>query len=247
MNSKLTIALVDDNTQTLQLVSNAVKTVFASLSVDAEIEGFSNPKAFLEEIKEREYDLLFLDIEMPDIDGIELAKMIRERYLSTTIIFLSNREDRVFETFEVAPFGFIRKSRFLEDINEIINLYVKRKYNPTEEKTFVIKGSRETISLPIKNIVYIENKDHFQYFHTSDSDEVFVARQTMKAITDELSSFGFIEPCKGYLVNYRYISAIRNDDIVLTTKKILPLSRRKSSQFTEEYMNYKKKDMSVIL
>lgn len=247
MNSKLKIAILDDNAQTVQLISNAVKMVFMNLSIEVELTCFSKPEAFLCSLPEREFNLLFLDIEMPQVDGIEIAKTIRDRRIDTNIIFISNREDRVFETFAVAPFGFIRKSRFLDDINSVISLYVQKKFNPVSDQSFVLSNSKETLSLPIKDIVYIENKDHVQYFHISGKNEPYTLRSTMKAISDELSKFGFIEPCKGFLVNYRYVSLIKGDDVILINKDVLPLARRKASIFMEEYMSWKKKDMSVIL
>lgn len=248
MNSQLRVAIVDDNNQTLQLISNAVKVIFANLSTNIELCAFSKPDSFLYELSDKEFDLLLLDIEMPGIDGMQVAKSIREKHLDMDIIFISNREDRVFETFEVSPFGFIRKSRFLEDVNEVVGLYVKKKLNTASEQTFVFSCGKETVSLPIKNVIYVENMDHCQYLYATGIEEPYSLRSTMKAISEELSQYGFIEPCKGYLVNYRYISSIKGNSLTLRTgNKELPLARRKTSQFMEEYMSWKKKDMSVIL
>lgn len=247
MNSKLKIAIIDDNVQTVQLISNAVKMVFLNLSVEVELTCFYKPEVFLSSLNEKEFNLLFLDIEMPKVDGVEIAKTIREKRISTDIIFISNREDRVFDTFAVAPFGFIRKSRFLDDINSVISLYVKKKLNPEIEQSFVLSTNKETISLPIKDIVYIENKDHVQYFYIKGKEEPYTLRSTLKTIAYELTEHGFLEPCKGFLVNYRYVSSIRADNVILLDQKVLPLARRKTSSFKEEYMIWKKRDMSVIL
>ena len=86
-----------------------------------------NHIAYSREGEAYKYDLVFLDIDMPKYSGMDVAEEIRKKSADTDIIFVSNREDRVFETFSVQPFGFIRKNCFTEDLNATLRQYIQKK------------------------------------------------------------------------------------------------------------------------
>lgn len=123
---KLHIAACDDNLEMLELLSCLISERFLYHNIITRIDKFSDPLPLCNALGNDDHDLLFLDIDMPKIDGITLAKNIRERGSRIDIIYISNKEELVFKTFDVQPFSFTRKSRFFEEIGGRVRSYVKK-------------------------------------------------------------------------------------------------------------------------
>ena len=99
------IALVDDDQRILQIVQYKVKSIFNSVGIDPTITCFNNPQKLH---MDTYYDVLFLDIDMPSLNGIELAQNYLQNHDDTTIIFITNKYDLVFNAFSVHPFDFVK-------------------------------------------------------------------------------------------------------------------------------------------
>lgn len=122
----LQIAVCDDEAIILDMLSKRIKREFEKLGHAVTISNFQ----YGVELRRRifsgvRFDVLFLDIDMKDINGIELSKHLRENHTQSLIIFISNREEYVFKSFSVSPFRFVRKMDFEEEITEIIKDTIK--------------------------------------------------------------------------------------------------------------------------
>lgn len=120
---KIKIALCDDDARALPVIAGAAESSFRAQGIQAEIQRFSSGEALLKAMEETHFQLLLLDIEMPGMDGIAIGKALREREDSTKIVYVSEAESRVFESFQVQPLGFVHKSNFLNDIAAVVELY----------------------------------------------------------------------------------------------------------------------------
>ena len=147
---KLRLAICDDESVVLSVVSGAIASAFKKKGIQVEVMTFRRVKDLEERMKEVEFQLLFLDIDMPEMDGITFAK--RASNSRTDIIFVSSREDKVFDALRTNPGGFIRKGRFLEDAPEVIETWLKNR--PKEEAPkLVVQGARETVSYALDTIL----------------------------------------------------------------------------------------------
>ena len=124
---KLRLAICDDESVVLSVVSGAIASAFKKKGIQVEVMTFRRVKDLEERMKEVEFQLLFLDIDMPEMDGITFAKRVRASNSRTDIIFVSSREDKVFDALRTNPGGFIRKGRFLEDAPEVIETWLKNR------------------------------------------------------------------------------------------------------------------------
>ncbi len=106
------IAVCDDDERILVQMAEVIKKEFAKAGEKAETSTFSVPKLLLDSNRTGSFDIIFLDIDMPDIDGIEAAGIIKKQNPNTLVIFVTSKDELVYKSFEVHPFGFIRKSRF---------------------------------------------------------------------------------------------------------------------------------------
>ena len=108
----LNIAVVDDEKSALNIIGAAIKSVFEKHNINANIDCYFHQKALKESPKYNEYDLFFLDIHMPEKNGILFGSELVSCKKDCEIIFVSNDSSKVFEALEINPFGYIRKENF---------------------------------------------------------------------------------------------------------------------------------------
>ena len=245
MNRTFLVAVCDDDTAIFGTITEAAKNAFAQNGAEAEIECFSSPAALEKELGAKAFDMIFLDIEMPEEDGIRFGERLAQLHTAPDIIFVSSREDRVFDAFKIHPFGFVRKSLFLQDIGGVIADYVKARQDEGA-RNFVVQTASGTTAIPVDSIRYIEGARKYQLIHTIQSREPVTIGLTMKQLEEEFLPRSFLRVHTGYLVNYRFIRRMTNTDVILTDGTELPLSRRKAGQIKLDYMELLKKEGSHI-
>ena len=245
MTKTFLTAVCDDDTTVFDTVTEAAKNAFAENGAEAEVLCFSSPAALEKEMEARAFDLIFLDIEMPEEDGIRFGERLARLERTPDIIFVSSREDRVFDAFKIHPFGFVRKSLFLQDIGGVIADYVKARQDEGA-RNFVVQTPTGTVTIPVESIRYFEGARKNQLVYTTHSREPVIINLTMKQLEDEFAQRSFLRVHTGYLVNYRFIRRMTATDVILTDGTELPISRRKAGQIKLEYMELLKKEGSHI-
>ena len=179
---------------------------------------------------------------MPDVDGVEYSKFVKQDNPDCEIVFISSREERVFDTFKVQPFGFVRKSNFLNDISEVLDRYVSeitKKEKVSNSITLSTHGTKKIYT--VSNIIYFEGCGVYQLLHLKDSNQVIEVSSRMDSLQQSLQEYGFIRIHKGFLVNYYYIESFEGSAVVLQNGDRLPISRRKIGIIKKEYMEVCKK------
>lgn len=243
---KLHLAICDDDADILNVVSGAIVSAFRKHNISAEVELFRRASALEQQMKTKDFELLFLDIDMPGLDGITFAKRLRAGNSRTDIIFISNREDKVFDALRTDPSGFVRKSRFLEDVSAVIDQWIKNR--PQEERTNLLVQSREqTCTIPLDTVLYIEGNDKNQLLHAANLPQPVSIRRSMQELEETLAPCGFLRIHKGYLVNYKFIRRLENTEAVLTNGERIPLSRRRVQDIRGQYLELMQSGGSVIL
>lgn len=133
------IAICDDEKVALELLGSSLRGALRTRNVDASIETFSRPRELLLRMQTTSFDLLFLDIEMPGMTGLELAQRLRREGNLIDIIYISNREDLVFDALRTNPRGFIRKNRLIQDVSGVIDTYMAYKKANEQPKTLIVR------------------------------------------------------------------------------------------------------------
>lgn len=233
---RLRVAVCDDDEAALGIISSSLRDVFGAHGVDATTSLFSSAVDLAAVMPVRRFDLLLLDIDMPDLDGISFARQFRDQQDQVDIMYISNREDKVFDSLRVNPVGFIRKSRFLEDMSEVVGAYLAARKDRHRKSVVVLHDHDAVYPVQIVSITYIEGMRKQQVVHVDGQEKSIVLTRTMGELEDELSGEGFIRIHKGYLVNYRYIQVIDAGDVRLTTGELLPISRRKEHEVRDRFL-----------
>lgn len=240
------IAVCDDDVFALNIISDTTAKTMKEQKVNAEICTFSSAEELETAMESEQFDLVLLDIDMPGKDGIEAGKYLREYKEETDIIYVSNREDRVFDSLKVNPFGFIRKKQFLEDVPEILSRYLKSR-SEKQEPRLVVKSKDHVVSLRLRDICYIEGQRKTQKICLVNQDEAEEIRYSMQDLEEELEGNGFLRVHKGYLVNYRHIRLFQKQDIIMDNGNQIPVSRRKLQEIKDKYIELMQEEGSLVI
>ena len=177
------------------------------------------------------YDAIFLDVDLPDIDGLSVAKTIRLKNDYTKIIFVSKNESLIAESIHYNPFRYVRKKNYKEEIKEAVNSLKQQWDKEKQIIEFTLFG--RSILVPAKNIVYIESGQH-KVIVNMIMDKISV-NESMDSISKRLVPYGFIRVHKGYLVNYKFISLFSKEEVFLKNGERLSLSKYRKNQVLKEY------------
>lgn len=235
------IALCNQDPKALSVIAGAAEALFADRGLPVYIHRFQNCEDMLLSLEENRYQLVLTDIALPGMDGIAAAKQIREHYPETQIVFVSGCESRVFEALTARPLGFVRKSNFLEDMTAVVNLVADELLC----KGFVAQVSFHTrssvVELESRKIRYIEGNRNYQLVYITGRSEPMEVKMTMDKLELVMEPYGFMRIHKGYLVNYRHISRITYDRVILDDGTALPVGRSKASEIKSRFLLLMKK------
>lgn len=225
------VAYCDDERAALQLYPEQVCAAFQHYHRPVEIERFQKPELLMDHISaNNRYDLLFLDISMPNMNGIELGRQLRRIADDVLIVFVSSHEELVFESFQVTPFRFIRKGHFYQDLEECVPAIIAELEKRQTE--LQINNGKEVYRIAPYKILYIESSDKIQKLFTLQG--TVEIRYRLKELEALLSEYGFIRVHKGYLVNARFIASVNKHEVLLNTGESIPMSKYRVEQVMEE-------------
>lgn len=221
------IAICDDDEGFRQSLSDTINTHLTSAFI---IFQFSDGAELLRclEQRQRVFDLILLDIRMPQMDGLKTARRIREMDKGTVIIFITNYGECVYDGYDVQAFHFFTKpldeSRFLP----ILSCAVKR-VEEIRTEYLVINKQSECVYIPLREILYIESQSRMLNIHTDH--ETLEYYEKLEVLSDRLIPKGFCRIHRCYLVN---MDAVRYVDkhglwVRLRNGRKLDVSRRRLS------------------
>ena len=234
----LKIAICDDKENVLTIIRAAVENIFSKHAMGIQVETWTSVKEMWKQFKEENYDLVFLDINMPVLDGIQFGRKLKTLSNPPDIIFCSSKTDRVFETFELQPFGFVRKDNFIDDMTSVINRYISTKVfiNETED-TVAVKSNNMKVLLNLNHVKYIESQNNGQIIHLRNGETMKIYLR-LSELEEVLKGRSFLRIHKSYLCNPRYVKRFEGANLILATGEALPIGRSKKAEAEQRWMEY---------
>ena len=203
------------------------------------VPAFSSAKEVLEFLTHDTIDILFLDIEMPEMDGFTLAKQLRETYPEMLLIFVSSYEERVYDSFSYNPFWFLRKSRIKQEIAQVFLKAMDRYLSATETMTFQTKEGE--VLLLLKDILYLE-AEHNYYKIDCINGASYKCRGALSAVEEALQEHDFYRVHAAYLINMAHVQQIQATNmIVMKDGRQIPVSRHRLVAFKSAYATFTRK------
>lgn len=212
------IAVCDDE----ELFRIEFKSVLDKVLINAEydIDTFSGGSSLYEAFLKKPFDLVFLDIEMPGIDGITLAKRLRAVSENVQIVFLTSHIEYALEGYEVNALRYLVKPVDMNKLSEVLK-YIQDKKNNSRQ--IMIKQEGEDIVIDISDVIYMESMDKNVRIVTSKSE--YITRYNISDYEEELKNSGFLRIHRGYLISLSKVKKIVKNDVVMDGDISLPVSR----------------------
>lgn len=233
----INIAICDDTEKERKIVYEGVLKYFVNRGELCNICLFNNSKALWYEIEDgKQFDILLLDIEMPEMDGINLTYEIKQKIPESLVIFITSYKKYVFESFKVQPYRFIPKDRMENMLNDALSDAIED-INRQAGKAYIVKNQQGMEKILIKNIIYIWHRGKYAYIEKTNGENVKV-RKTLKEIYQELPNeyFEWIE--RGCICNLAHIVRISDDCVYLTNGEIQKISRERLRETKNRLRNY---------
>lgn len=181
------------------------------------------------------YELIFLDLEMPGMDGAELAERLCMNHPSTYLVFVSVHESFVFDAYEYSPLWFVRKSNLEEDMFRALRKYLQvTAYTRVNYRMKEGFGNRD---VPVMDILYIEGTGHSLTIKRTDGS-LLKKYGSLKSMEKELVGCHFLRIHKNYLVNQEYIKEVGRCEVYLTDGSILEMGRDRKNEIREAMRSY---------
>lgn len=234
----LYIGICDDDEQFTGNLEMAVLEMAHNLETEIKTDVFWNGESLVNDICKNghRYDLLFLDIEMKDMNGIETAKKIREVDGSVLLVYITSHQEYAIEAYEVLPFRFLMKP-----LNyDIFRKYLLQAYTKLKAGKFYYeyKYGREYYKILIEDIYYFESNRRVIMIRNKYGKELKYydkLNQIEKKLRDTSANFWRIH--QSYLVNVRYIIKKAYDEIELVDGTILMISEDRRKEISEKYFD----------
>lgn len=239
------IAICDDEKIFVDVLYKALSKIFLKLCADVKISTFSSGNRLLNTLNTEEFDIVFMDIDMPELSGFEAARKIRETYLYTKIIFITSQKDLVYESFEYNPFYFVCKSNFDELYNSLVKVCEKLILQYKQDKIIEIADSlKGKTFLLIKDILFIKSDKHYLLYYTNTNQNSPIReREKLSSIQDFFSGYDFIKPHQRFLVNMNHIRSFDTllNIITIDSGMQIPISKSMKEEAIQTYKRFKRR------
>ncbi|MDD6827897.1 MAG: LytTR family DNA-binding domain-containing protein [Oscillospiraceae bacterium] len=233
----LNIAVVDDDLKFLAIYIKIITEAFSKNKVSVSIQKFSSGSEFISSVNDRKYDLIFMDIDMPELSGIDIAAEMRKRNSNLDIIFVSAHPHFVFEAIKFNPYRYIRKSNLSADTYEAIDSYCSRTKSNKNMISLELQNGN-TVNEKANDIVSFFTVRHDVFYNLINNKEaVLLSRKYSLSMLESITeSYGFIRVHKSYLINYKGIKSINSKSVLLINNTEIPISRGKKNEIQEQFM-----------
>lgn len=230
----MNIAICDDE---MQDATNLENLLLAESPQSVSCDVFTSGNELIGYLKKKNwecYDVFFLDIEMQGINGIKTAQEIRKSDQKALIIYVTNHQDYVYDVFETLPFRFLKKPIEKECLQKV--WFDMIDYFHTVKQIFTFVQNRIQCQIFADEIQYFESYGREITLHAEKQTYQFYGR--IYKLAETLNRNLFAQPNASCLVNMDFIFSISKNEIILKSKKLIPITAKYRQSLKESYMNY---------
>ena len=231
----INIAICDDEQVILNSIEKLVTDFFHSQNIEIKIFLFSSGEELLGIGKD--IDILFLDIQMKHLNGIETARKIRSKGYKGFLIFITVLKEMVFQSFEVQPFDYLLKPIQYDNFQKTMERLLLSMKSADKENLLIQRGSESSI-VSFGEIVFCEIIDRKVYLHLK-SAEVIDYYDRIDNLEKKLDN-RFFRCHRSYLINLQYLISYKNGFAHMVENHQIPVSRLRSKEFSNVILQYMK-------
>lgn len=238
----INIAICDDHKEWRDKIEDACKIYFENHpNLKVRTVTFHDPQALLEHIENGgKVRVALLDIVMPGISGIDVAKKIRERGDETEIVFLSTSNEWGMQGYQVKAMDYLLKPFVQSEFDAMMDKVIKLIKAPPAKKIALCGENGRMVFAEVDRIIYVESQRNRRLLHSEDGD-FYEMKRTLQALTDELNRLHpdqFVSPIRGYVINMDAIREIAPDSIVMKDGFRIFIKANAYRKFRDFYMEW---------
>ena len=228
------IAVCDDEEKFRTQEKNLIDKLAGS--IDGIVDAYSDGRKLLEAFDKNPYDVLFLDIEMPAMDGITLAKKLRERSDSIYIVFLTGHVEYALEGYEVNALRYLTKPVQEDKLREVLRFVMDQS---TSKRQILIKVDGEETLINVTDIIYLEAQNQYVMLYTTGGEHL--VRYNISDFEEQLKNDGFFRAHRGYLISLAKVKKLVKSEVLMESPGgdiSLPVSRSNVKPLKEALYAY---------
>ena len=229
----ISIGVCDDEAYMLDILTEKISAFFKQENMEITIFRFQNGEALLD--YDKKFDIVFLDIQMGDPDGLETAKELRSRGYNGFLIFITVLQEYVFHAFEVQAFDYLVKPLQEDNFSRTMSRLLLSIRSHKGKQLLIQKGTEWSI-VPFDDIVYCEIINRKVYLHLKDEPvlDYYDKIETLERKLDER----FFKCHRSYLINLQYLKSYKAGQAYLTNGETIPVSRLRGDEFSTVILQY---------
>lgn len=232
----LLLAVCDDRPMECVDLARQIEQMLKQSAVDHVIKKYLSGQELL--CSKETFDMVFLDIKMPGLSGMDLAKKIREQGKQSLIIFITSASEYVFEAFEVEAFQYLVKPIQYRKLENVLEKALKKIQTDENAGFLLVSADRQTRKILLKDILYIESVGRIAKIHCREG--TLETYEQIGVLEDKLSEKAFFRCHKCFLVNLDSVDAFHKTEITLENGETIMLAKRRYEDFQKAILSYMK-------
>lgn len=237
----LSIAVCDDELLERLTISAKIRKVMEELRMPCSIELFGSGSELLRVFGR--FDLIFLDILMDGMDGMETARRCREQDFGKCLVFLSSSRRYVFDAYDVEAFSYLVKPVDEEKLKNVLRR-AAAKVRTFSQDYLVVSRERQTRKLFLDQVWYFEIRGRQVDVH--EEKGIYTYYERIGVLERQLQGKGFFRCHKSCLLNFMHVEAYDRQEAILNNGERIPISRRRYDAFCQEILAYMRRNGGVL-
>lgn len=234
----LHILICDDDKRFAEILENLLKEEMHKKQIEYCCQSFYCGQDFLQEpIYEKE--LIFMDIELPDISGLKIAEHLKEKNRNKNLIFLTNHEYLVFPSLKCYPFYFMQKSELKEELGRVLEEFLKERIAKKEDRIFEYCVKNNVYHILLDEITYLTYWEHRVSLMLQTGERIEF-RGKIKDCEQQLNGLDFFKANKGTFVNLKYCQRLDEDGFWMRSGENITVSRERKKDAKLCFMKYRR-------
>lgn len=234
-------AICEDSELDRDMLKEIIGLLLADRGLAYDIVSYVSGRELVSGYKNHPLDIIFLDILMDDINGIETGRLIREMDDKVEIVYCTSSKDFAIAAYDVHAMGYLLKPYETLRIGAVIDYYVQK--HPQKNHNYIeVKSRYKPLIIPYKDIIHMESDNKVVYIYTTTQGIVKVYNK-LDAFENELADSRFLRCHQSYLVNMQYVAGIVDSDFIMIDDQMIPIRKSGRKLIVKKYEDYLKESL----
>lgn len=230
------IAVCDDEKKFIDELCPLLETWARQHDIPLSIFQFTNGDELIEAHRNQCMDLIFLDVIMPLLNGMDTARELRRDDTSVPIIFLTSAREFALESYEVRAFQYLLKPLEKEKLYHVLDIFLESCLLP--ERSFTAQTADGFRKIPIADVCYLEAQNKCVLVCLADNRTIEIRERLSKCMESFSPDNGFFLCHRSYIVNFNYVEQFTKSSLVTSSQVTIPIARNRYIAFKEAYFRY---------